>query len=130
MTTRNKLIVVRMTAAERELARSLIPPERNLSDHVREQIFSLPAVGRDPSEVRPKRKIRAIDPAKDRIAMEIARIGANLNQIAKVINTRALSGSPIEVLEVLTQLQAIREDVAEISKKPNHAPHGTQENEG
>ena len=54
----------------------------------------------------PKRvgKPRSADPA---LVRELSRIGANMNQIARTLNTANLTGSPLNSLRILTALRQI-----------------------
>ena len=115
MTTpkRTKPIVVRLTAEERDSVRSRIPPDRNLSDYVRGALLDLPEVGRDPAETRPCQK-RAPDPAKIRLAGEIARVGNNLNQIARAINETRRAGQTVSADSVIEELIKIRDEIAQL----------------
>lgn len=59
---------------------------------------------------QPQRAYKPVDPD---LLRHLARMGANLNQIARVINYDAKAGS-IDVLRVLGELSAIREQLNQV----------------
>lgn len=88
-----------------------------LSDAVRTRIASSavkllgkPRVRRR-AALLPDRVHRA-DPA---LVRQVAAIGSNLNQLARVANASALNGTPIEVITLLTQLCAIERQLIRLA---------------
>ncbi|MDN3525092.1 plasmid mobilization relaxosome protein MobC [Halomonas sabkhae] len=60
------------------------------------------------------RSTQRADPA---LVRGIARIGNNLNQIAKQVNSTAKSGDTINILELIDVLHNIRAETAELKEK-------------
>lgn len=60
-----------------------------------------------------KRKYKAVDP---QLLRELGKVGGNINQIAKQVNTDALGGK-IDRLRLLSELIVIREQLDELLKR-------------
>ena len=76
-----------------------------MSEYLREQIAGIPASRR-------RRKRTAADPA---LVAQVARIGNNLNQIAKVINRQEWwGGSQVELLDHLMRLARIERELGRL----------------
>lgn len=57
-------------------------------------------------------RVQRADPA---LVRQVAAIGSNLNQLARVANASALNGAPIEVITLLTQLCAIERQLIRLA---------------
>jgi hypothetical protein len=87
--------------------------DQTLSDWLRSQV-RLGEIKHDPTNIKPPRKREVIkkfikiDPV---FVRELARIGSNLNQIARQINHVAAASQTIDMVSVLVALQAIQTEL-------------------
>jgi len=86
----------------------------NLSDLMRRRLASSEA----PPLGRPRRRklseLGPVSKADPELRRQVARIGANVNQLARSANAGALAGSPIEAIFVLERLLVIERCLREL----------------
>ena len=106
---RDKSIKIRLTADEhQQLNKNKVGDE--LATWLRDLGLNQEA---PPLPPKPK-KIKTADPD---LISQLARIGANLNQIAKIANTEQATGGVIDRLRLTRELATIREQLNEILKR-------------
>ena len=99
---RNRWIHVKCSLAERNRWQDLAKEQGvSLSDLIRSKLSS--------DAIPPKRRVSKGDPE---LLRHVARIGSNLNQIARRIN-----GGPVESLQVIAILLGIERDFEELLKR-------------
>lgn len=57
---------------------------------------------------------KVIHQADPKLILELSKIGNNLNQIARAINTANHDGSTVDLVKVLSMLESIKEDLDEV----------------
>lgn len=62
-------------------------------------------------------KIKPVKTADPKLLQQLAKIGSNLNQIAKATNTEQAKGDIINLLRLTAELATIREQLNEILKR-------------
>lgn len=88
----------------------------NLSDLMRRRLASseAPPLGRPAPRRRKLSELGPVSKADPALMRQIARIGANMNQLARSANAGALAGSPIEAIFVLERLLLIERCLREL----------------
>lgn len=101
---RNKEIKIRLTESEHStlLAKSTKP---RLAEWMREFCLS--------SEQSKKNEMPSCDP---KFLAEFSKIGSNLNQIARAVNTVRLSNKPLDKVEILSALSSIEAELNELKR--------------
>ncbi|TVO31481.1 MobC family plasmid mobilization relaxosome protein [Vibrio algivorus] len=104
---RNKEIKIRVTESEHE---QLMQRSKNshLAKWIREHCLN--------AKIPKARKIPPIDP---HLLRQIAGIGNNLNQIARVINTQTKAGT-FDKIQLLSQLSVIEDLILDFKKENSH----------
>lgn len=106
---RDKSIKIRLTADEhQQLVKNKVGDE--LATWLRDLGLNQET---QPPPPKPK-KVKTADPE---LLRQLARIGANLNQIAKATNTEQAKGDIINLLRLTAELATIREQLSEILKR-------------
>lgn len=108
--SRDKWVHIKVSGSERESWNSLAEANRStLADLIRQQLGAAALVHRDPVK---KRRIKRVDPA---LIRELAKIGNNLNQIARWANTHKAEADAFAVLRALL---SVERQLAEIPIQP------------
>lgn len=76
-------------------------------------------LGKPKPRKRSPKKLGAISEIDPTLVREIASIGNNINQIARVINKGVLNGSTIDSIKLLVALQAIDQRITEAMRGSN-----------
>lgn len=92
---RNKIIKIRVTPSEFDLIDNH-KGNLSMSDFMRKSALKSGKI-----------KIKNISMADPKLLTEIARVGNLLNQIAKVVNTHAKAGYPLEAARVSIHIKSI-----------------------
>lgn len=79
-----------------------------LSNWIREKVGHAKQSLVEPLAEKPQIIVHTADPA---LVRELAKIGGNLNQLVKALNTCAKVGTPVQVIEVTALLVAIQNDL-------------------
>ncbi len=107
---RDKWVTIKVSEDERLAWRELAEAEGlTLADFIRQQLGAAAMVHREPVK---KRRAKRVDPAWIR---ELAKIGNNLNQIARWANTYK---SAAETMAVIRALVAVERQISEIPIQP------------
>jgi hypothetical protein len=108
MLTRDKWVHVKLYADERKLWHELAAAEGvSLADFVRMRVGAA-ELTRQFSTTRPQQPVKRVDPE---LIRQIARVGANINQVARWANTYK---SDADAEHVLFALLKIERDLAEV----------------
>lgn len=113
---RDKEISIRLTSAEAACVRAIAKSTgSNMADLIRTRLLSagavLEPVGRHP--VAGKALSNKGDPE---LARQVARLGSNLNQIARAVNRQAGQASHIDVIKLLAIMLAIEQQVSQLCR--------------
>lgn len=76
-------------------------------------------IGKPTPRKRTSKKLGAVSEIDPTLAREIASIGNNINQIARVINQGLLNGSTIDSIKLLVVLQAIDQRITKAMRGSN-----------
>ena len=113
-------IKIRVTKEERVQMQNRIPENVSLSDYVRGEIFKLPVSGWSPvkNDIAPEvlETVRNLS----NLFIELNRIGENVNQIARALNTLAKSDTTIPRGQYLQELNAISKNISGLRKIAEH----------
>ncbi|ELA07975.1 putative mobilization protein C (plasmid) [Moraxella macacae 0408225] len=107
---RDKSIKIRLNADE--LAQF---KQRQIGDELASWVRSV-CLG-NPLQPPKKTKQISIKTADPELLRQLAKIGSNLNQIARAVNTQQAHGNIISFLRLTTELAIIREQLSEILKQ-------------
>ncbi len=113
---------LRLTEAEAEKwEASAADAEMNLSDWIRSKVGN----AKETHIQKAKKPVNVItaDPAMIR---ELAKIGNNLNQIARSLNQCSKNGSLVQVIEVTLVLKSIERDLSHVLPKLPESPSLTR----
>jgi hypothetical protein len=106
---RDKSIKIRLTADEHQ---QLV--KNKVGDELATWLRDLGLNQETPPPPPKPKKVKTADPE---LLRQLARIGANLNQIAKATNTEQAKGDIINLLRLTAELATIREQLSEILKR-------------
>jgi len=96
---------------------------KNLSDWIRSNV-GLGAAESHIKKIRPlKHDIPKADPE---VIRELAKIGNNLNQIARALNICAKDGTPVQTIEVIMLLNSIGSELRQVLPKLPESPSKTR----
>jgi hypothetical protein len=77
-----------------------------------------------------RNRVNAIDTVMTPLVLSIAKIGNNLNQLARQVNTDSLAGRPLDVVEVRMALRSMRASLQRIQEEAQHACEGLSARKG
>ena len=106
---RDKSIKIRLTADEHQQLN-----KNKVGDELATWLRDLGLNQETPPPPPKPKKVKTADPE---LLRQLARIGANLNQIAKIANTEQATGGIIDRLRLTGELATIREQLNEILKR-------------
>jgi ribosomal protein S3 len=94
-----------------------------LSNWLRVKVGYAEQTSIEPQAEKPQIIIHTADPA---LVRELAKIGGNLNQLVKALNTCAKVGTPVQVIEVTALLLAIQSDLSAVLPQLPQSPSLTR----
>jgi hypothetical protein len=91
-----------------------------LSDVLRSHLTLAAAkpLGKPVPRRRPPQRLSGVSGADSGLLRQLAAIGSNLNQLARVANGRSLAGQPMEALEIIILLRSIEQQIGALAEAP------------